>query len=64
MDENRVVIIGAGRQGLTAAYQLLKTTDIKPIIIEELGVNRWNSKNRGIQKQSYRYRRTQIFHKK
>ena len=35
MDENRVVIIGAGPAGLTAAYQLLKTTDIKPIIIEE-----------------------------
>ena len=29
------VIIGAGPAGLTAAYQLLKQTDIKPIILEE-----------------------------
>ncbi|MDR2498207.1 MAG: NAD(P)/FAD-dependent oxidoreductase [Tannerellaceae bacterium] len=30
------VIIGAGPAGLTAAYQLLKTSNIKPIIVEEL----------------------------
>ena len=29
------IIIGAGPAGLTAAYYLLKETDIKPIIIEE-----------------------------
>lgn len=29
------IIIGAGPAGLTAAYELLKTTDIKPLIIEE-----------------------------
>lgn len=29
------LIIGAGPAGLTAAYELLKKTDIKPIIIEE-----------------------------
>ena len=29
------VIIGAGPAGLTAAYKLLKETDIKPIILEE-----------------------------
>lgn len=29
------LIIGAGPAGLTAAYQLLKTTDILPLIIEE-----------------------------
>ncbi|WP_010248692.1 NAD(P)/FAD-dependent oxidoreductase [Acetivibrio cellulolyticus] len=29
------IIIGAGPAGLTAAYQLLKDTDIKPIILEE-----------------------------
>src|ERR1017187_4501493 len=30
----KAIIIGAGPAGLTAAYQLLTTTDIKPIIIE------------------------------
>ena len=29
------IIIGAGPAGLTAAYELLKRTDIKPIILEE-----------------------------
>ncbi len=29
------VIIGAGPAGLTAAYELLKTTDVKPIVLEE-----------------------------
>jgi len=33
--EMTAVIIGAGPAGLTAAYQLLKETDIKPIILEE-----------------------------
>ena len=31
----QAIIIGAGPAGLTAAYELLKRTDIKPIIIEE-----------------------------
>lgn len=31
------VIIGAGPAGLTAAYELLKTTDVKPIVLEENG---------------------------
>jgi len=31
------IIIGAGPAGLTAAYKLLKTTDIHPIIVEESG---------------------------
>lgn len=30
-----IIIIGAGPAGLTAAYELLKKTDLKPIIIEE-----------------------------
>jgi protoporphyrinogen oxidase len=33
--EKKAIIIGAGPAGLTAAYQLLKETDIKPIILEE-----------------------------
>lgn len=35
MDKKTAVIIGAGPAGLTAAYCLLKETDIKPIILEE-----------------------------
>lgn len=34
MNPKKVVIIGAGPAGLTAAYELLKTTDIKPVIFE------------------------------
>ena len=36
MSENQktAIIIGAGPAGLTAAYQLLKETDIKPVIVE------------------------------
>ncbi|HEX2947187.1 MAG TPA: NAD(P)/FAD-dependent oxidoreductase [Clostridia bacterium] len=35
MDKKRVIIIGAGPAGLTAAYQLLKNSDIRPVILEE-----------------------------
>lgn len=35
MDKQCVIIIGAGPAGLTAAYVLLKSTKIKPIILEE-----------------------------
>ena len=31
----KAVIIGAGPAGLTAAYELLKKTDIQPVILEE-----------------------------
>ena len=31
----KAIIIGGGPAGLTAAYELLKHTDIKPIIIEQ-----------------------------
>ena len=34
MIEKTALIIGAGPAGLTAAYELLKDTDIKPIIVE------------------------------
>ena len=36
MENNKktAIIIGAGPAGLSAAYQLLKETDIKPIVLE------------------------------
>ena len=36
-DKKTAIIIGAGPAGLTAAYQLLTTTDIRPVILEESG---------------------------
>lgn len=33
----KAIIIGAGPAGLTAAYELLKRTDIKPIVLEKSG---------------------------
>lgn len=35
MEEKKAIIIGAGPAGLTAAYELLKKTNIKPVIFEE-----------------------------
>lgn len=35
--KKKAIIIGAGPAGLTAAYELLKNTDIVPIILEESG---------------------------
>lgn len=35
MKKKRALIIGAGPAGLTAAYELLKRTDIEPIVIEK-----------------------------
>ncbi len=35
MSKKTAIIIGAGPAGLTAAYELLKTTDILPLVLEE-----------------------------
>src|ERR1700726_2886965 len=35
MNQTRAIIIGAGPAGLTAAYELLTRTGIKPIVLEK-----------------------------
>src|SRR5438309_10143393 len=35
MGDRRALIIGAGPAGLTAAFELLKRTDIQPIVLEK-----------------------------
>lgn len=35
MQKHTAIIIGAGPAGLTAAYELLARTDIRPIVIEK-----------------------------
>lgn len=37
MEQKIAIIIGAGPAGLTAAYELLDKTNIKPIIFEASG---------------------------
>lgn len=37
MNQKTAIIIGAGPAGLTAAYELLEKTDIKPIVLEMTG---------------------------
>ncbi|MHC4557970.1 MAG: NAD(P)-binding protein, partial [Planctomycetota bacterium] len=37
MNEKRAIIIGAGPAGLTAAYELVHKTKIRPIIYEMSG---------------------------
>ena len=39
-DRQRAVIVGAGLVGLTAAYELLKSTDIRPVIMEQMKKNK------------------------
>jgi len=37
MEEKTAIIIGAGPAGLTAAYELLEKTDVRPIVLEMTG---------------------------
>src|SRR5580658_1732732 len=37
MPQKKAIIIGAGPAGLTAAYELLKRTDVIPIVLEKSG---------------------------
>jgi protoporphyrinogen oxidase len=37
MNQQRAIIIGAGPAGLTAAYELLTRSGIKPIVLEKSG---------------------------
>src|SRR5271157_584006 len=37
MDRKTAIIVGAGPAGLTAAYELLTRTGIKPIVLEKSG---------------------------
>src|ERR1700754_2583085 len=37
MMSKKAIIIGAGPAGLTAAYELLKRTDIQPVLLEKSG---------------------------
>jgi flavin-dependent dehydrogenase len=39
------VIIGAGPAGLTAAYELIKTGEFTPVIIEKLDIIGWVKQN-------------------
>jgi protoporphyrinogen oxidase len=38
MQKSTAIIIGAGPAGLTTAYELLKRSDIKPIVFETTGM--------------------------
>ena len=37
-DKKKALLIGAGPAGLTAAYELLKKTDIHPVVLEATDV--------------------------
>ena len=60
MTSKTAIIIGAGPAGLTAAFELLKRTDIKPIVFEASDAHRRHRPDHQLQGQPDRHRRPPV----
>ena len=61
MDQKKAIIIGAGPAGLTAAYELLTRTGIKPIVLEKSDLHGRHLPHGELQGQPHRHRRPSLF---